>query len=491
VKAVLSQRLFIEKAGLPSPLLNQLKRLAAFQNPEFYKKQSMRLSTALTPRVIACAEDLPEHIALPRGCLSEAEALLREHGATLDVEDKREEGCSVDFTFQGTLTPLQEQAVRALLEHDTGVFVAPPGIGKTVVGTYLVAARKRSTLILIHRKPLLDQWLGQLAMFLGIEPKDIGQIGAGKTKPNGRLDVAMVQSLVRKGAVADLVAGYGQVIQDEAHHCPAVSFERVLAEVKSRFVVGLTATPQRRDGHQPILHMQLGPVRFSVDAKCHAARRPFDLRLVVRETGFLPAGLADGAGIQDFYASLATDQKRNDLIFDDVVHALEEKRSPILLTERRDHLEHFANRLRSFTRHLVVLHGGMRARERRDVIAQLASIPDGEERLIIATGRYIGEGFDDARLDTLFLALPVSWKGTLIQYTGRLHRIHLGKTEVRIFDYVDRAVPMLMKMFEKRLRGYRAIGYARDEAPLGLREIEDEAVVEYDEELLRNLSEET
>ena len=478
VKAVSSQRLFIEKAGLPSPLLNQLMRLAAFQNPEFYKKQSMRLSTTLTTRVIACAENLPEHIALPRGCLSEAETLLREHGVTLAVEDKREDGTVVDFTFQGTLTPLQEQAVESLLQHDTGILVAPPGIGKTVVGTYLVAARKRSTLILVHRKPLLDQWIGQLAMFLGIEPNDIGQIGAGKTRPNGRLDVAMVQSLVRKGAVADLVAGYGQVIHDEAHHCPAVSFERVLAEVKARYVVGLTATPQRRDGHQPILRMQLGPVRFSVAATSQAARRPFDHRLVVRETGFLPAGLPGGAGIQEIYAALAADQKRNDHIFDDVVHALEEKRSPILLTERRDHLEHFAARLRSFTRHLVVLHGGMKAKERRNVIAQLASIPDGEERLLIATGRYIGEGFDDARLDTLFLALPVSWKGTLIQYSGRLHRLHPGKTEVRVYDYVDRAIPMLMKMFEKRLRGYRAIGYARNEAPLGRQEAEGDAVVE-------------
>ena len=202
----------------------------------------------------------------------------------------RERAAPVDFTFQGTLTPLQEQAVKALLAHDTGVFVAPPGIGKTVVGTYLVAARKTSTLILVHRKPLLDQWIGQLALFLGIEPKDIGQIGAGKAKPNGRLDVAMVQSLVRKGSVSDLVAGYGQVIQDEAHHCPAVSFERVLAEVKAKYVVGLTATPQRRDGHHPILHMQLGPVRFAVDAKSQAARRPFDHKLVVRETATLDGG---------------------------------------------------------------------------------------------------------------------------------------------------------------------------------------------------------
>lgn len=489
VNAVLSQRLFIEKAGLPSALLNQLMRLAAFQNPEFYKKQSMRLSTALTPRVIACAEDLREHIALPRGCLPEAEAMLKEYGVGLDVTDEREAGNPVVFTFKGTLTPLQEQAVKALLAHDTGVFVAPPGIGKTVVGTYLVAARKTSTLILVHRKPLLDQWIAQLALFLGVEPKEIGQIGAGKAKPNGRLDVAMVQSLVRKGSVSDLVAGYGQVIQDESHHCPAVSFERVLTEVKAKYVVGLTATPQRRDGHHPILNMQLGPVRFAVDAKSHAARRPFDHKLVVRDTRFSSNGMPEGAGIQDLYAALAADQQRNALIFNDVVRALDEKRSPILLTERRDHLEHFAEKLRSFARHLVVLHGGMTTKERRGVVAQLASIPDGEERLLIATGRYIGEGFDDARLDTLFLALPVSWKGTLIQYTGRLHRLHPGKTEVRIYDYVDHAVPMLMKMFEKRLRGYRAIGYARDEAPLGLREVEDEAIVEYDEDVLRDLEE--
>jgi superfamily II DNA or RNA helicase len=489
VKAVLAQRLFIEKAGMPSALLNQLMRLAAFQNPEFYKKQSMRLSTALTPRVIACAEDLREHIALPRGCQPEAEVILQEYGVKLEVTDEREAGTPVDFTFQGTLTPLQERAVKPLLAHDTGVLVAPPGIGKTVVGVYLVAIRKTSTLILVHRKPLLDQWIGQLTLFLGIDPKKIGQIGAGKTKPNGRLDVAMVQSLVRKGSVSDLVAGYGQVIQDESHHCPAVSFERVLAEVKAKYVVGLTATPQRRDGHQPILAMQLGPVRFAVDSRSQAGRRPFDHKLIVRETGFSSNGMPEGAGIQKLYAVLAADQHRNDLIFDDVVRALGEKRSPILLTERRDHLEHFAERLLSFTRHLVVLHGGMKTKERREVMARLAAIPAGEERLLIATGRYIGEGFDDARLDTLFLALPVSWKGTLIQYTGRLHRLHPGKTEVRIYDYVDNEVPMLLRMFEKRLRGYRAIGYARGEAPLGLREIDEKATIEHDEGASRELEE--
>jgi superfamily II DNA or RNA helicase len=470
VEAILGQRLFIEKTGLPSSILNQLKRLAAFQNPEFYKKQNLRLSTALTPRIIACAEEFPKHIALPRGCLAETETLFQEHDVALEIEDRREEGTALDIEFHGALTAVQEQAVQALLQHDTGVFVAPPGVGKTVVGTYLVAARRKSTLIIVHRRPLLEQWIGQLSLFLGIDPRAIGQIGAGRSKPNGSLDVAMMQSLVRKGVVADLVAAYGQVIQDEAHHVPAVSFERVLAEVKARYIVGLTATPQRRDGLHPILHMQLGPIRFAVDARSPAARQPFNHRLIVRETDFALTGSDNTAGIQELYRLLAMDPRRNDLIFNDVVHSVQEKRSPILLTERRDHLEHFAERLRGVTRHLVALHGGMKSKERREALARLASIPKEEGRLLLATGRYIGEGFDDERLDTLFLALPVSWKGTLIQYAGRLHRLHPGKAEVQIFDYVDRAVPMLAKMFNKRLRGYRAIGYTRDDAPFGLQE---------------------
>jgi superfamily II DNA or RNA helicase len=329
--------------------------------------------------------------------------------------------------------------------------------------------------------------MAQLALFLGLEPKEIGQIGAGKRSTNGRLDVAMIQSLVRNGEVDDAVAGYGQVIVDECHHLPAVAFERVLAAAKARYVVGLTATPQRRDGHHPITEMQLGPVRFSVDPKGHTAQRPFAHTLIARVTGFKATRSDAVPTIQELYAALAMDAKRNELIVDDVIHALNEKRSPLLLTERRDHLEHFAARLTKVARHVVVLQGGMGARQRRKVKEQLAAIPPDEERLVLATGRYVGEGFDDARLDTLFLALPVSWKGTLIQYTGRLHRLHPGKTEVRIFDYVDRDVPILERMFKKRLRGYRAIGYARGEAPLGYDEVADETVVEYDQVVLRHL----
>ena len=481
VRAVLAQRIFVEKARLPSAFLNQIKRVAAFQNPEFYKRQKMRLSTALTPRVVACAEEHSRHVALPRGCVGDLRDLLADHGVGLRLDDQRVLGESLKARFHGHLTEAQEQAAKSLLAHDLGVFVAPPGVGKTVVGIYLAAARGRSTLVLVHRKPLLDQWVAQLSLFLGLPPKGIGQIGGGKRTPTGRLDVAMLQSLVRDGTIDDVVAAYGHVIVDECHHVPAASFERVMGEVKARYVTGLTATPYRRDGHQPIIHMQCGPVRFAIDPKSEKAQRPFEHRLICRETAFRAASLGPGAGIQELYAAIAADGRRNDLILNDVIGALEQGRSPILLTERRDHLEYFAARLRGFTRHLVVLQGGVTAKARREAKAQLAAIPSDEERLILATGRYIGEGFDDARLDTLFLAMPVSWKGTLVQYTGRLHRLSPGKTEVRIYDYVDPAVPLLARMFEKRLRGYRTIGYAREETPPTPTQLGAEPTVELDE----------
>jgi superfamily II DNA or RNA helicase len=366
-----------------------------------------------------------------------------------------------------------------MVEHDIGVFVAPPGSGKTVVGANLIARRKRSTLILVHRTQLLEQWIAQLSLFLNLRPKEIGQIGGGRRKPNGSLDVAMMQSLVRKGEVDDAVATYGHVIVDECHHVPAVSFERILREVKARYVVGLTATPQRRDGHHPILQLQLGPVRHTVDANSAVASRAFDHKLLVRETEFCLSGDTAELGIQDIYRQLAQDDCRNRIILEDIVQALEEQRSPILLTERRDHLEYFAERLRGLTSNLIILQGGMKTKDRRAAIAKLTTIPETEERLVLATGRFIGEGFDDARLDTLFLAMPVSWKGTLVQYAGRLHRKYHAKTEVRVMDYVDRNVPMLARMFEKRMRGYRAMGYSVGHLP-STGYAEDECVSESD-----------
>ncbi len=459
VTVVLAQRIFVEKKALPSELLNRIKRLAAFQNPEFYKKQKMRHSTHNTPRIIACFEETPKHIGLPRGCYDALEALLKAHDILLKVDDKRQSGVTTEFTFQGSLTEIQQLAVAELESHDIGIFVAPPGSGKTVVGAWMAAARNCSTLVLVHRKLLLDQWVAQLSTFLGLPKKSIGTIGSGKSKVTGIIDVAMMQSLVRKDEVSDLVANYGQIIVDECHHLPAFSFERVLAEVKAKYVVGLTATPYRRDGHQPIIHLQCGPTRFALNRKQHEGDGAFTRRLILRETGFTLQSVTSEATIQDIYARLTEDRQRNQLILDDIRKALAEGRSPILLTERKDHLEYLAGELRDSVKHLVVLQGGMGVKQRRKVIEHLTAIPTEEERLILATGRYIGEGFDDARLDTLFLALPFSWKGMLVQYAGRLHRLHPGKDEVQVYDYVDNSVPMLAKMHEKRMKGFKAMGY--------------------------------
>jgi superfamily II DNA or RNA helicase len=460
VHSVLDERILVHKSGLSSELLSQIRRLAAFQNPEFYKRQALRLFTGLTPRVIACFEDTGEHVGLPRGCLDDLTRLLHEHGVRLETDDRRTSGDVLDVAFHGGLRPLQERAARALLAHETGVFVAPPGSGKTVVGAYLTASRQRTTLVLVHRTQLLEQWRTQLSVFLDRPAKEIGHIGGGRRRATGNLDVAMMQSLERRGEVDEILASYGHVIVDECHHVPAASFERVMKRVRARYVTGLTATPSRKDGHHPILRFQLGPTRFSVDPRSQAAERPFVHRLIVRETDFqLGEGTPD-PGIQEIYRQLATSDARNRLILDDAIQALEEGRSPIVLTERRDHLDYLADQLRPVARNLVVLRGGMTARKRREVLERLASIPDAEERLLLATGRFIGEGFDDARLDSLMLAMPISWRGTLVQYAGRLHRMHQRKAEVRIYDYADRRVPMLDKMYHKRLKGYEAMGYA-------------------------------
>ncbi|MBN1770305.1 MAG: DEAD/DEAH box helicase [Deltaproteobacteria bacterium] len=459
VQAVLAQRLFVEKEGLPAALITQLKRIAAFQNPMFYRRQAARLSTHDTPRVITCAKDSGLFIELPRACVDDAAALLGQHGAGLDLRDERTLGEPLDVSFAGRLTAEQQVAADAMLQHDVGVFVAPPGSGKTVLGIFLAAARARNVLVLVHRGQILDQWRAQLATFLDAPAAAVGQIGAGTQKPTGKIDVAMVQSVVRLDRVDDAVAQYGHVIFDECHHLPAISFDRVAAELKARYVLGLTATPYRSDGLHPILHMQCGPIHHAISVRDAAASQAFVRRLVVRPTAFEAPAVPAEPGIQALYRALVGHDRRNLMILDDVIAALEEGRSPIVLTERVEHLEWLESKLRGFAKNLVVLRGGMSAKQRRDVAARLASIPDGEERLLLATAKYLGEGFDDARLDTLFLTMPFAWKGSLVQYAGRLHRLHAGKTEVRVIDYVDEKVPVLARMFQKRLRGYRALGY--------------------------------
>ena len=462
IGAVLGDQLYVAREGLPPGLVNRLVRLAAFQNPAFYVAQAMRRSTLGTPRVVACAELLSHHIALPRGCREAMEGLLEELGIGLELRDERFAGRPVDTTFLGELTPEQAAAAAALLAHDTGVLAATTAFGKTVVAASLLAKRRANTLILVHRRQLMDQWIARLGAFLDLADSEIGRIGGGKRKPTGVVDVAVIQSLVHGDEVDDLVADYGHLIVDECHHLSAPGFEKVARRAKVKYVLGLSATVTRRDGHHPIVFMQCGPVRFRANAKAQAGQRPFAHRAVLRPTAFrLPAGIEpERPPIQHVYAALSEDAVRNDMIFEDVLSALEAGRSPLVLTARKDHAEQLAERLGRFARNVLFLRGGMGVKQRGAVMRRLETIPDTEERVLVATGRYIGEGFDDARLDTLFLAMPVAWRGTLAQYVGRLHRLHPAKREVLVYDYADEAVPALQRMAQKRIRGYRNLGYS-------------------------------
>ena len=461
IDAVLGDQIYVPRAGLLPGLVNRLIRLAAFQNPAFYSAQAMRRSTFGIPRIVACAELLSHHVALPRGCREPMEHLLEELGIGLDLRDERNPGRPVETSFLGSLAPEQQSAADALLQHETGVLAAATGFGKTVIAASVIAARRTNTLVLVHRRQLMEQWTARLAAFLDLPASAIGQIGGGRRKPGGIVDVGVIQSLARKGEVDDIVADYGHLVVDECHHISAVSFEAVARRAKAKYVLGLSATVTRRDGHHPIVLMQCGPVRFRTSAKAQARQRPFGHRAVLCPTDFtMPAGTdAERPPIQQVYAALAADKDRNDMIFDDVLQALEAGRSPILLTQRKDHAHRLAERLGRFARNVLVLRGGMGTRQRREVMQRLDDIPETEERVLIATGSYVGEGFDDARLDTLFLTMPISWKGTLAQYVGRLHRLYAAKREVLVHDYVDGAVPALMRMSEKRVRGYESLGY--------------------------------
>jgi superfamily II DNA or RNA helicase/very-short-patch-repair endonuclease len=459
---VLSNQIYIPKQGLNPGLRNRLLRLAAFQNPEFYKAQAMRLSTYNKPRVVACAEDLPHHIGLPRGCLDDVRKTLTDLGIRMAIRDERRDGSRLDVTFQGELRHEQKAAADAMLRHENGVLAATTAFGKTVVAAWLIAQRGVNALVLVHRRQLLDQWVERLSTFLDIPTKSIGRIGGGRSRPTGRIDVGIIQSLVRKGVVADLVADYGHVIIDECHHLSAHSFEQVARQARARFVLGLSATIPRKDGHHPIIFMQCGPVRHQVNARAQAASRPFEHFVLVQPTTFQPTRSPDPdkrAEFQTLYQELIDDPPRTRRICEDVIDSVRNGRSPLILTERNDHLDRFEQELATRVDHVVVLRAGMGKKQRHAVNERLAAIPRHEGRIILATGRYVGEGFDDPRLDTLFLTLPVSWRGTVAQYAGRLHRLYDGKREVRIYDYADLDVPMLARMFDRRCRGYEAIGY--------------------------------
>ncbi|MFP4157127.1 MAG: TOTE conflict system archaeo-eukaryotic primase domain-containing protein [Opitutales bacterium] len=459
LKIVFSDKLYIPSTDLPPALRNRLLQLAAFQNPEFYKAQAMRLPTYDKPRIIACAEMHREHIALPRGCLDELKKILREDKVRFRIKDLRVSGTSLDLSFEGALRPQQQAAAQALLPYETGVLAAATAFGKTVLAAWMIAERGVNTLVLVHRQHLMEQWVARLSEFLNFPEKSIGRLGGGRRKLRGRIDVALIQSMVRRDFVDDRIAEYGHLIIDECHHLSAQSFERAVSRAKSKYILGLSATVERKDGHHPIIFMQCGPIRHRVEAKDQARARLFRHQVIVRPTGFRSLhGPDEDARIeyQNLCRSLTEDRPRNRMICDDVAAAVQAGRRPIVLTERTEHLAALNEELKARGVDCVVLHGGLPKQLRAAALIEI----DAGNNVVLATGRYVGEGFDCPALDTLFLTMPVSWRGTIAQYMGRLHRLYANKQEVQVYDYADLDVSMLERMFDKRCACYEKIGYS-------------------------------
>lgn len=456
---VLANRLYLLISQVPNPLIAQFKKLASFSNPKFFKAQGLRLSTNGIARFICLAELDSGYLSLPRGCWDDLQAICLELGIALQVMDNRFAGqVLTDMTFVGSLRSAQSKAIDELMQHDIGVLHAPTAFGKTVTAIGLIQRRGVNTLVLVHNKQLVDQWQERLKAFTqGI---DIGVFTGSKKKPTGQVDIATYQSLINRSdnSVHALVKEYGQIIVDECHHLSAPQYEQVLSEAHAKYVVGISATLERRDGHQPIIFMQAGRVRHTIKSD---RNNQFAQVLERRELNLeVPLHLSSNdpkPHISEIYRWLMLHPIRNATIVEGIQKEVSNGRVPIVLTERREHANIIAGLLNDLGITHQILVGSMKKKQQAEVMSKLDST-----QVIVATGRFVGEGFDLPRLDTLILALPVSWKGSLIQYVGRIQRDYKGKEEVKVIDYIDAKIPMLLRMFNKREKGYRALGFSSE-----------------------------
>ena len=473
MEIVKADKIYIPLKSISAKVLNHLKRIAAFKNPEFYSKQALRLSTYSVPRIISCFDITDEYLAMPRGCEDAILSFLNDNNVKYSITDETSHGKKISVTFTGKEREEQTDAINALLTYSNGVLHATTAFGKTVTAAAIIARKKVNTLILVHSKALLTQWHERLTEFLDIdfketeEPKKrgrkkvfspIGCLDSAGNSLHGIIDIALIQSCLDENGVKPFVQDYGMVIVDECHHVSSITFENVLKNIKAHTVYGLTATPIRKDGQQPIIFMQCGPIRFSADAKSQITKQSFDRYLIPRFTSYRSI-TEDRQTITAMYQSLSEDTVRNNLIVNDICKVVDSGRTPIILTNRTSHVTLLAEKLKTTIPNVITLTGSDTTKDKREALQRLQAISPSEPLVIVATGKYVGEGFDYPRLDTLFLALPISWKGLVAQYAGRLHRENEGKKDVRIYDYIDIHEPVCDSMYRKRLKGYASIGY--------------------------------
>lgn len=481
VHIIKADMLYVSKEGLSPAARNRLLRLAAFGNPEFYRAQAMRQSVFGKPRIICLAEERGGHIALPRGAEKKLVELLKESGVPYRVSDERFVGPGIRVSFNGELRDGQSEAVERLLGFENGILSAPTGFGKTVIGAAVIAQLKTPTLVIVPKTALVPQWKARLGEFLDIDEElpplltptgrksrrkrsPIGQIGGGKNERSGIIDIATFQSLVEKDEegyprAKDFVKEYGLVIVDECHHGAAPQLERILKAVNARNVYGLSATPKRADGLEGITYLLCGPVRVQIDPKQQARLQNYRRVLRPRFTGIRLPDLEAGASYSQVLEKLCAHDKRNALIVEDVHEAVTAGRTPLVVSKRKDHARMIHHALRSLGLDARLLIGEGTPKQRREAIERAKRSEDGQPFILVATESYLGEGFDMPQLDALFLTTPIAWDGNVTQQSGRLHREFEGKTEVVVYDYVDVSVPMLERMYKKRLKTYGNLGY--------------------------------
>ena len=463
IQCMIENQIYINKSNLLPKEITYLKRLASFTNPKFYELQKLRMPIfyETTPRIISCFEEGDTYLVLPRGCMDKIKEICKASKVKLILKDKREKGTPTDYKFIGTLDKKQEKAMNQLLLHDIGVLSAATGFGKTVISAKIISELKTNVLIIVNRNNLLEQWKEKLSYFLGISKKEIGQIGGGKENLNGKLDIASFQSLYKRENLDELVKNYGLVIVDECHHVAAFSFERVLKSMRAKHVYGLTATPTRKDGWHKIIYMQCGDIRCRVNNKDSESSK----KVIVRKTNYRYAPLEEMETISfsEILNDMSHNELRNSVILQDVKQSVADGRIPIVLTERLEHLNILKQKLEELHVPVVIYKGNMGKKKTKEMQETIQNADKNQQaRIILATSSSIGEGFDDSRLDTLFLTMPVSWKGRIIQYVGRLHRNHKDKEELIVYDYLDN-MKILERMYYKRIKGYKASGYEIEE----------------------------
>jgi superfamily II DNA or RNA helicase len=466
IEITFGSMLTIPLEKLPGRVVAKLKKTSSFANPEFYKRQRMRMQTYPLSRFIFSGEIRASEILLPRGVLDEVTKILTVAGAHVIIRDERIGRKKLKVDFSGELTQAQAEAVKRLRKSDIGILMAPPGSGKTVMACALIAERKVSTLVLVHRQPLLEQWRERVSTFLGIPPKEIGNLSGTKKKITGKLDLAMLQSLIKIEDLSEIAQSYSQIIIDECHHIPAASFEDILKQLPARYVVGLTATPYRKDGLEKILFQQCGPIRVELD---DSEARSLEKSVTIHETGFrLPSELGDQPPYHELIHCLTSDVGRNKFIAQQALTTLRDGRFPLLISDRKEHLDVLSLIITESANienlEVVRLDGDLTLKQRRDALEQLHFFrAEGKTVLLMSTASLIGEGFDLPALDTMILATPMSFEGRMIQYAGRIHRQVDGKTDARIVDFVDFSNAMLIKMYRNRIKAYRKMGYAVSE----------------------------